>query len=70
MAKKSIPGMETGGGVMSKVVGTAEVPTILVIVIKPEDAPCRENETNDRGRVEIVIPITRNRPSTLRGAIK
>jgi len=63
MAKNAIPGMKTGGGVMSKVVGTAMVLAILVIVIKPEDGPCRENET-------VVIPITRNCPSTLRGAIK
>ncbi|MCA1704982.1 MAG: hypothetical protein LC808_17655 [Actinobacteria bacterium] len=53
MAKNSIPGMKTGGGVMPKMVGTAAVPTILVIVIKPEDGPCRENETNDRGRVRL-----------------
>lgn len=38
---------------MSKVVGTAVVLTILVIVIKPEDGPCRENETNDRDRVRL-----------------
>lgn len=51
MAKNAIPGMKTGGGVMSKVVDTAVVLTILVIVIKPEGGPCRENETNDRDRV-------------------
>jgi len=33
MAKNSIPGMETGGGVMSKVVGATVVLAILVIVI-------------------------------------
>lgn len=39
MAKNVIPGMKTGGGVMSKVVGTAVVLAILVIVVKhPSDA--------------------------------
>jgi len=53
MAKNLIPVMKTGGGVMPKMVGMAELLTILVIVIKPEDGPCRENETNDRGRVRL-----------------
>lgn len=53
MAKNFIPGMKTGGGVMPKVVGAAVVPTIVVIVIKPEGAPSRENETNDHGRVRL-----------------
>ncbi len=39
MAKNSIPGLKTGGGVMSKVVGTAVVLAILTIVVKhPGDA--------------------------------
>lgn len=39
MAKNAIPGMKTGGGVMSKVVGTAVVLAVLVIVVKhPSDA--------------------------------
>jgi hypothetical protein len=39
MAKNAIPGMKTGGGVMSKLVGTAMVLAILVIVVKhPSDA--------------------------------
>ena len=39
MAKNTIPGMKTGGGVMSKLVGTAMVLAILVIVVKhPSDA--------------------------------
>jgi hypothetical protein len=39
MAKNVIPGMKTGGGVMSKVVGTAVLLAILVIVVKhPSDA--------------------------------
>jgi hypothetical protein len=39
MARNSIPGMNIGGGVMSKVVGTAVVLAILVIVVKhPSDA--------------------------------
>jgi hypothetical protein len=37
----------------SKVVDTAVVLAILVIVIKPEDGPCRENETDDRDRVRL-----------------
>ena len=39
MARNAIPGMKTGGGVMSKLVGTAMVLAILVIVVKhPSDA--------------------------------
>jgi hypothetical protein len=39
MAKNSIPGLKTGGGVVSKVVGTAVVLAILTIVVKhPGDA--------------------------------
>ena len=39
MAKNAILGMKTGGGVMSKLVGTAMVLAILVIVVKhPSDA--------------------------------
>jgi hypothetical protein len=39
MAKNAIPGMKTGGGVMSKLVDTAVVLAILVIVVKhPSDA--------------------------------
>ena len=57
-------------GVMSKLVGAAVVLAILAIVIKPEDGPCRENETDDRDRPAVVIPITCNRPPTLRGAFK
>jgi hypothetical protein len=53
MAKNSIPEMETGGGVMSKVVGATVVLAILVIVINPEDGPCRENEINDRDGVRL-----------------
>jgi hypothetical protein len=53
MAKNAIPGMKTGGGVTSKVAGTAVVLAILAIVIKPEDGPCRENETDDRDRVRL-----------------
>jgi hypothetical protein len=34
-------------------VGTVVVLAILVIVIKPEDGPCRENETDDRDRVRL-----------------
>ncbi|MBV8539531.1 MAG: hypothetical protein JO268_03050 [Pseudonocardiales bacterium] len=51
MIKNEIPGMKTGGGVMPKAVDTAVVLAILVIVIKPEAGPCRENETDDRDRV-------------------
>ena len=39
MAKNSIPGLKTGGGAMSKVVTTAVVLAILMIVVKhPSDA--------------------------------
>jgi hypothetical protein len=39
MAKNAIPGLKTGGGVMSKVIGTVVVLAILVIVVKhPSDA--------------------------------
>jgi hypothetical protein len=39
MARNVIPGMKTGGGVMSKVIGTAAVLAILVMVVKhPTDA--------------------------------
>jgi hypothetical protein len=39
MARNSIPGLKTGGGVMSKAIGTAVVLAILVIVVKhPTDA--------------------------------
>jgi hypothetical protein len=39
MARNVIPGMKTGGGMMSKVIGTAVVLAILVIVVKhPSDA--------------------------------
>ncbi|TDQ04805.1 hypothetical protein [Labedaea rhizosphaerae] len=39
MAKNAIPGFKTGGGVLSKVVGTAVVLAVLVIVVKhPSDA--------------------------------
>jgi hypothetical protein len=39
MAKNVMPGFKTGGGVMSKVIGTAVVLAILVIVVKhPTDA--------------------------------
>lgn len=51
MAKNEIPEMKTGCRVMSKVVDTAVGLAILVIIIDPEDGPCRENETDDRDRV-------------------
>lgn len=39
MAKNAIPGFKTGGGMLSKVVGTAVVLAVLVIVVKhPSDA--------------------------------
>ena len=39
MAKNAIPGFKTGGGVLSKVVGTAVALAVLVIVVKhPSDA--------------------------------
>jgi hypothetical protein len=34
MARNVIPGVQTGGGVLSKVIGTAVVLAILVIVVK------------------------------------
>lgn len=51
MAKNEIPGMKTGCRVVSKVVDTVAGLAILVIVINPEDGPCRENETDDGERV-------------------
>jgi hypothetical protein len=39
MARNVIPGLKTGGGIMSKVIGTAVTLAILVIVVKhPTDA--------------------------------
>lgn len=39
MAKNAFPGMKTGGGVMSKVVGTLVLIAVLVTVVKyPADA--------------------------------
>lgn len=39
MARNVIPGLKTGGGMLSKVIGTAVVLAILVIVVKhPTDA--------------------------------
>jgi hypothetical protein len=39
MARNVIPGLKTGGSVMSKAIGTAVVLAILVIVVKhPTDA--------------------------------
>lgn len=39
MARNVIPGVRTGGGILSKVIGTAVVLAILVIVVKhPADA--------------------------------
>ncbi len=39
MAKNVIPGVKTGGGVLSKVIGTAVVLAILVMVVRhPTDA--------------------------------
>jgi hypothetical protein len=39
MAKNVVPGMQTGGSLMSKVIGTAVLLAILVIVVKhPTDA--------------------------------
>lgn len=64
MAKNEIPEMKTGCRVMSKMVDTVVGLAILVIVINPEDGPCRENETDPRSS-EVVIPITRNRPINL-----
>ena len=65
MAKNEIPGMRTGCRVMSKVVDTVVGLAILVIVIKTEDSPCRENETDNPRPSEAVIPITHNRPINL-----
>jgi hypothetical protein len=69
MAKNEIPEMKTGCRMMSKMVDTVVGLAILVIVINPEDGPCREDETEPRSS-EVVIPITAIVPSTLRGAIK
>jgi hypothetical protein len=57
--------MKTGGGVMSKAVGTTVVLARPVIVMKPEDSPCRENDTRLPRPSEVVIPITRSRPINL-----
>lgn len=39
MARNVIPGLKTGGGMLSKVIGTAVVLAILVMVVKhPTDA--------------------------------
>lgn len=39
MAKQTIPGFQTSGGVLRKVIGTAVVLALLVIVVKhPADA--------------------------------
>lgn len=39
MARNVIPGMKTGGGIMSKLIGTAVLVAILVIVVKhPSEA--------------------------------
>jgi hypothetical protein len=39
MARNLIPGLKTGGGLMSKVIGTAVVLAILVMVVRhPTDA--------------------------------
>lgn len=39
MAKNTIPGLKTGGGILSKVIGTVVVLAILVAVVKyPNDA--------------------------------
>lgn len=39
MAKQTFPGFKTGGGVLRKVIGTAVVLAVLVIVVKhPADA--------------------------------
>ena len=65
MAKNKISEMKTDCRVMSKVVDTAVGLAILVIVIKPEDGPFRENQTDDLRPSEVVIPITRNRPINL-----
>lgn len=44
MAKNETPEMKTICKVMSKVVDTDVGLAILVIVMNPEDGPCRENE--------------------------
>lgn len=65
MAKDAIPGMKAGGGVTSKVAGTAVVLAILAIVIKPgRRSMPRERDRRPRPS-EVVIPITRNRPINL-----
>lgn len=39
MARNAIPGVATGGGILSKIIGTAIVLAILVMVVKhPADA--------------------------------
>jgi hypothetical protein len=39
MSKNTIPGLKTGGGILSKVIGTVVVLAILVMVVKyPSDA--------------------------------
>jgi hypothetical protein len=39
MAKNTIPGLKTGGGILSKAIGTVVVLAILVVVVKyPSDA--------------------------------
>jgi len=39
MARNAIPGLKTGGGILSKMIGTVVVLAILVIVVKhPGDA--------------------------------
>ena len=53
MAKNEIPEMKTDCRVMSKVVDTVVGLAILVIVVKPEDGPFRENQTDDLRRVRL-----------------
>ena len=62
MAKNAIPGMKTGGEVISNAPGTAAVLAIPVIVMKPENSPCRENDTRRAQPSDGAIPITRSRP--------
>lgn len=39
MAKTTIPGLKTGGGLLRKLIGTAVVVTVLVLVVKhPDDS--------------------------------
>ncbi len=39
MARNAIPGLKTGGGILSKLIGTVVVLAILVMVVKhPNDA--------------------------------